>query len=70
MFLDNFDNICYICIWLNNKIKYLRIKYFKNKNKINLLIFFKYYIDKFKYKNNKYTCICVNNNNKYINRVF
>ncbi len=70
MLLDNFDNICYICIWLNNKIKCLQIEYFKNKNKTNLLTFFKYYIDKFKYKDNKYICIHINNNNKYINRVF
>jgi len=48
----------------------LQIRYLKNKNKINLLTFFKYYIDKFKYKDNNYICICVNNNNKYINRIF
>jgi len=35
-----------------------------------LLIFFKYYIDKFKYKNNKYICIYVYNKNKYIDRIF
>ncbi len=70
IFLDNFDNICYVCIQLNNKIKYLQIKHFKNKNKNSLLTFFKYSINKFKYKNNKYICIRINNNNKYINKVF
>ncbi len=70
IFLDSFDSICYICIWLNNKIKYLQIEYSKNKNKTSLLSFFEYYIDKFEYKNNKYICICIDNNNKYIYRVF
>ncbi len=37
---------------------------------MNLLVLFKRYIDKFKYNNNKYICICVNNNNKYIKEVF
>ena len=46
----------------------MQIKYLKNKIKISLLTFFKYYIDKFKYKNNKNICICINNNNKYIDK--
>ncbi len=35
-----------------------------------MLTFFKYYIDKFEYRDNKYTRIRVNNSNKYINKVF
>jgi len=70
MFLDDFDSICYVCIRLNNKIKRLRIKYFKNKNKVSLLVFFKRYIDEFEYKNNKYICIRINNDNKYISEIF
>ncbi len=69
MFLDEFDSICYVCTWLNNKIKRLQIKCLKNKNKVSLLVFFKRYINEFKYRDSKCICICVNNKNKYINRV-
>ena len=47
----------------------MRIKYLKNKIEIDF-VSFKRYIDEFKYKNNKYIRICINNNNKYIREVF
>ena len=70
MFLDKFDGIRYVYTWLNNKIKRLRVKCFKNKNKVSLLVFFKRYIGKFEHKYSKCIRIRINNKSKYINKVF
>ncbi len=47
----------------------MQVKCFKDKNKINLFVLFKYYIDEFEYKNNKRIRIRINNNNKYIREI-
>jgi len=38
MLVDKFDNTCYVYTWLDNKIKFLQIKCFKDKNKSSLLV--------------------------------
>ena len=70
MFVNEFDNIRYVCIWLNNKTKRLRVKCLKNKNKINLFVLFKRYIDEFEHRDSKYICICIDNDDKYMKKVF
>ena len=66
-FID-FNDYKYFITFKNNYIEYLKIYYIYFKSEIFIIfLYFKNYLDSLEYKINR---IYINNNNKYINKIF
>ena len=52
-FFDKYNDVYYICTWLNDKIKHSHIDYFTSKINEEIFIFFKNFFNQNEHKDNK-----------------
>ena len=69
-FSNKYNDVYYICTWLNNKIKRLHIDYFMNIINEKIFIFFKKFFNQNKHDDNKCIRICINNDSEYFEKTF
>ena len=67
---DEYNDVYYIYIWLNDKIKRSHTDCLINKINERIFIFFKNFFNQNRYEDNKYIRVYINNNSEYFKKKF
>ena len=68
--IRNYNDVFYVIVWMNDKIKIFHINILFNKKSFEILISFKIFLNRIKHDMNKCIKICINNEREYFNNNF